>query len=281
MDNIKAEVRKFWDTHPMGGRWTSHRLKMTWRYEREPHIFDLINGEDFENKQVVEIGCGPGLDTTLIAIKGGEVTAIDLSGESLRQAKIGLDETGILERARLIQGDGEKFPFGNNVFDIAYSYGVLHHTPHPQKAVSEIYRVLRPGGKAIVMLYRKYALQQTVIFLIRQLSKILGADALLNLSHKILKIDPNAENPEHGTSLFELFKCPVLKSFSKREAKKMFGRFKDIEIDCYQTGFTRIPECLKRMSRFKTVLRLIDKKLEGRLGFYMVVKAQVPLSKDR
>src|SRR5207245_4997879 len=51
--------------------------------------------------------------------------------------------------------DAENLDFNDNSFDLVYSHGVLHHTPDTARAVREIHRVLRPGGRAVVMLYHR------------------------------------------------------------------------------------------------------------------------------
>src|SRR6185312_8029573 len=51
--------------------------------------------------------------------------------------------------------DAERLDFPDNSFDIVYSHGVLHHTPDTAGAIREVHRVLRPGGRALVMLYHR------------------------------------------------------------------------------------------------------------------------------
>jgi SAM-dependent methyltransferase len=52
-------------------------------------------------------------------------------------------------------GDAENLPFESNYFDLGYSFGVLHHTPDTEKAVTELVRVVRPGGEIKLMLYNR------------------------------------------------------------------------------------------------------------------------------
>ena len=61
--------------------------------------------------------------------------------------------------------DAERLPFADNSFDIAYSWGVLHHSPDTARAVSEVRRVLRPGGRALVMIYHRASLVGVMLWL--------------------------------------------------------------------------------------------------------------------
>ena len=60
--------------------------------------------------------------------------------------------------------DGEMLPFNNNFFDIACSMGVLHHIENPQPMIEEMFRVLKPGGKIILMLYYRFSWKSLVSF---------------------------------------------------------------------------------------------------------------------
>lgn len=110
----------------------------------------------FDNIQFLEIGCGMGTDALQIAKKGIEVTAIDLTDEGIRLAKDRFSLNNYSADLRI--ADAENLPFEDTYFDIVYSFGVLHHIPDTQKAINEIYRVLKPGGEAYIMLYNKISL---------------------------------------------------------------------------------------------------------------------------
>ncbi len=97
---------------------------------------------------VLDIGCGAGVDTIFAAMKvgpSGKVTGIDLVPEMLERAK---------ENARLsalninfLEGSAEGLLFSDNTFDVVISNGVFNLVVDKVKALSEVLRVLKPGGR--------------------------------------------------------------------------------------------------------------------------------------
>jgi ubiquinone/menaquinone biosynthesis C-methylase UbiE len=105
---------------------------------------------------LLEVGCGMGTDSLVLAQNGFNVTGVDITLAHLDLAK---------KLFNLYQSDGtflednaEQLSFPDNSFGCVYSYGVLHHTPNTAKSIKEIYRVLRPNGRAVIMLYHKRSL---------------------------------------------------------------------------------------------------------------------------
>ena len=97
---------------------------------------------------VLDIGCGAGVDSIFAAVmagQSGKVTGIDLVPEMLERAK---------ENARLnalninfLEGSAENLLFSDNTFDVVISNGVFNLVVDKVKALSEVYRVLKPGGR--------------------------------------------------------------------------------------------------------------------------------------
>src|SRR5213076_1171802 len=102
-------------------------------------------------EHVLEIGGGMGTDLAQFAAHGATVTDLDLSAGHLDLAKENFTLRGLT--GRFVLHDAETLPFPDGSFDLVYSNGVLHHTPNTREVVEEIRRVLRPGGRAIVMMY--------------------------------------------------------------------------------------------------------------------------------
>src|SRR5581483_2420603 len=112
--------------------------------------------QSLRGQRVLEIGPGAGGHSALFARHGAHVTAIDLTPARARSTAAKFRLLGDLAQGcAAFCGDAENLPFPDGSFDIVYSNGVLHHTADTEKAVAEVYRVLRPGGRAVLMLYCK------------------------------------------------------------------------------------------------------------------------------
>lgn len=113
-----------------------------------------MNLADIHDKLVLEIGSGGGGHSSLFKKNGANMVSLDITPEramSTARKFSFIDEgTGLVTLA-----DAENLPFNNNSFDIVYSNGVLHHSENTEKCIQEVFRVLKPGGKAIIMLYSK------------------------------------------------------------------------------------------------------------------------------
>jgi len=158
------KVQEFWNAEACGSHFVPEfREKreffldyMEFRYRTEWHIPLMIPFSDFKGKNVLEIGCGNGADAVMFVNNGATYTGVDLTKAAVCATREHLDLFGLEGSCHL--DNAENLGFAEESFDLVYSYGVLHHSPEPWKAFSEVYRVLKPGGKAILMLYNKHSL---------------------------------------------------------------------------------------------------------------------------
>jgi ubiquinone/menaquinone biosynthesis C-methylase UbiE len=95
------------------------------------------------------------VDLVQLAGAGGHVTAIDLTPEAVALARRHLAVRAL--PGTVLEGNAERLPFGDGSFDVVYSHGVLHHTVDTQRAVNEVFRVLKPDGEAVIMLYHRHS----------------------------------------------------------------------------------------------------------------------------
>lgn len=137
------------------------------RYRLEPHIPQIVRFAEWSDQDVLEVGCGIGTDGIQFARAGARYTGVDQAQEALRLAAARFLAEGL--PARFVRATATDLPFGEQ-FDLVYSHGVLHHLADPNGAVAEALRVLRPSGRAIIMLYHRHSLNYLVnIMLLRRL----------------------------------------------------------------------------------------------------------------
>lgn len=102
-------------------------------------------------RRALDVACGTGYGAIGLALAGlaDEVHATDLSTEMVRRTRANAAQTRV--DVHLALNDAERLPYADNSFDLVVARGALHHLPDPLGALSEIRRVLEPGGTAIVL----------------------------------------------------------------------------------------------------------------------------------
>ena len=111
--------------------------------------------DDLAGRSVLEIGSGAGAHSAFFLRRGASVTAIDITPE--RVAGTARKLTLLDGEGRCYQADAENLPFRDDSFDIVYSNGVLHHSVDTDRTVAEVFRVLKPGGLAVIILYARHS----------------------------------------------------------------------------------------------------------------------------
>jgi SAM-dependent methyltransferase len=103
---------------------------------------------------VLDAGCGDGVDLANSGLTTGcRVVGVELSDGGIRASAARI--AGI-KSAAVVQGSVLDLPFADGTFDAAYSYGVIHHTIDPSRAVREIARTLKPRGDLLVYVYEQF-----------------------------------------------------------------------------------------------------------------------------
>ena len=156
--NLKERVRSFWQANPCGTKFADAEVGTReffervekHRYRTEWHIPAAAGFDKARGLRVLEVGCGLGTDGAQFARAGAVYTGIDLTEAAIGLARRRFELESLPGEFRI--SDAERLDFPDESFDLVYSHGVLHHTPDTARAVGEVHRVLRPGGRAIVML---------------------------------------------------------------------------------------------------------------------------------
>lgn len=165
--SLNTKVRSYWEAGACG---TSeavvgdlHENTHEWfaqieehRYRVEPFIHSVAQFTRFHGKKILEIGVGAGTDHLQWARAGAESYGVDLTDQAIETTRAHLKSHGL--KSNLQRIDAEQLPFDDETFDLVYSWGVIHHSEHPDKIIAEIRRVLKPNGRFVGMLYARYSL---------------------------------------------------------------------------------------------------------------------------
>lgn len=214
----KRQVQEYWDEEPCdtwyGRPFAEGSLEFFEkmeenRYKDQAFIHSFVQFTRWHGKRVLEVGCGCGTDLLQFARAGAEVYGIDLSQNSVELTKRRLSLYRL--QAKVAQGDAENLSFPPEHFDLVYSWGVLHHTPNAPRAVSEIYRVLKPGGFMKAMVYHRYS----------------GMGLKLYLKYGLLKGKPFTSFSEVISKYQE---NPGTKAFTIKEVKNLFSPFSNLKV---------------------------------------------------
>jgi SAM-dependent methyltransferase len=169
-------VRGYWDRHTLGLQYVSDSTLIPGTPEFFAHIRPWMNPYKFpwimeridreakglSGKHLLEIGCGMGYDALEFLRRGVRVTAIDLTESAVRLTKKHFEVEGV--HAEGVQvGNALALPFADETFDAVWSNGVLHATGDTRRAIAEVRRVLKPGGRAIIShFYRRPSWMWTI-----------------------------------------------------------------------------------------------------------------------
>jgi 2-polyprenyl-3-methyl-5-hydroxy-6-metoxy-1,4-benzoquinol methylase len=159
------QVRDFWNRRPCNIRHSPQPVGTrayfdeveARKYFVEPHIPGFAEFSRWAGKRVLEIGCGIGTDTINFARAGAEVTAIELSEESLALARRRAEVYKVEDRIEFRHGNAEELDrlHLEGGYDLVYSFGVIHHTPHPERVLEHARALARPGGTLKMMVYNR------------------------------------------------------------------------------------------------------------------------------
>ncbi len=212
----KQQVHDFWNEASCGenlyllglGR-DAYEAQARKRYELEPYILEFAAFDSAKAKRVLEIGVGLGADHQRYAQAGADLYGVDLTERAVEHTQQRLATLGL--SSQLALGDAEQLDFPDEYFDRCYSWGVLHHSPDTPKAVAEVWRVLKLGGEARVMIYHKWSL---VGFMLWIRYALLGLRPWLSLN------DIYARHLE----------SPGTKAYSVAQARQLFSAFNEVKI---------------------------------------------------
>jgi ubiquinone/menaquinone biosynthesis C-methylase UbiE len=247
------DVRQYWDREACGtdksivGTWPE--LSPEWfaqveqhRYAMEPCIHTMAQFSTHRGQTVLEVGVGAGTDHLQWARAGAVCYGVDLTQRAIDTTRAHLALHGFNSTLQRI--DAETLPFPDASFDLVYSWGVIHHSAHPEQIVREIRRVLKPNGICIGMLYARHSL---VVF-------------KLWIKHALMKGRPWKSWAELVADHME---SPGTKAYTIAELKRLWAEFSSCDTTQILTPYdcTWFPSWIRRF-------------FFDRWGWFIVVRAR-------
>src|SRR2546423_6353195 len=151
-DEVKEQVAAHWNRRAAGfDSDFGHSIRTPAERAAWDRILDLVVGgpKAKTSLDALDVGCGTGFLSLELAGRGPRVTGIDFAPQMLAEARRKAAAQGVA--VRFEEGDAEQLPFPAASFDLVMTRHVLWTLPHPEQAIDEWIRVLRPGGRLAVM----------------------------------------------------------------------------------------------------------------------------------
>lgn len=266
------QVRNFWNQRPcnikhskkpIGSKKYFDEVEAR-KYFVEPNLPIFANFPATKNLKVLEVGCGIGTITMGFARAGAEVCAIDLSDYSLTLAKKRAKLYGFQNQIQFYHANAEVLSetLPKKEYDLIFSFGVLHHTPNPENAFSELYHYLKPGGQLKIMVYHRHSWKVFEILLKYGKCQF----------WKLRKLIATYSEAQTG--------CPVTYSYTKKEIKKLLEKhnFKIEKIEIDHIFPYRISDYVNykyvKTWYFRFLPSFIFRALEKRFGWHLCITAK-------
>lgn len=271
-DKSISDVQRYWDARPCNIRHSPKRVGSkeyfdeveARKYLVEPHIPAFAEFDRWRGKRVLEVGCGIGTDSINFARAGADLTAVELSAESLRIAAQRAEVMGVADRIRFVEGNAEELTsvLDDEPYDLVYSFGVVHHTPHPERALAEMRALTAPGGTLKLMVYHRRSWKVFWIVAGQGHGRFWQTDELV------------AEHSEAQMG------CPVTFSYTRGEARELVERngfrVQDLRVD--HVFPYRIRDYVQyryvREPYFRWMPQPLFRAFERRVGWHLLVTAE-------
>jgi ubiquinone/menaquinone biosynthesis C-methylase UbiE len=247
---------------------------------REWHVPQVAAFDAFRGKDVLEVGCGIATDGLEFARNGARYSGVDLTPHSIEMAEERFRLFGLSARFKVANAE-EWLPFPDASFDHVYSFGVIHHSPAPEKIVKEIHRVLKPGGTFTVMLYNRTSINYYVeIMFLRKLFRwfllpgpmprviaaITGFDRSKLEAHRELLISKGRVSHEEWVSMnTDGPFCPLARVYDQREAAALFSGFGRVRQEVWEFNVDHWPFVRK------LIPGSVERSIGRRLGWHRMI----------
>jgi ubiquinone/menaquinone biosynthesis C-methylase UbiE len=192
------------------------------RYRQQPWQKDYFRFDRFSGKRVLEIGVGHGTDLVQFGRAGTECHGIDITERHLLLAQRNFALRGL--SVVLTKCDATAISYPDSYFDAVYSFGVIHHIPDAAAVLSEVRRVLKPGGLCMVAAYHKWSAFHIANMVLRQ--GLLKGDLFrLGYGGLLATIEQGADG---------IHVKPYVKLYTKRSMRSLMAGLQITDVSVHQ-----------------------------------------------
>jgi SAM-dependent methyltransferase len=259
-----VDVQRFWNSNPCQAALSTEADRRRYFEEisarrfqgREWHVPVVADFGGFRGKDLLEVGCGIATDGLEFARHGARYVGVDLTPASIDLARERFRLFDLPGRFEVVNAE-EGLPFADGSFDHVYSFGVIHHSPAPEKIVAEIHRVLRKGGTFTVMLYNRASVNYYVeIMFLRKLFRwcllprfmpglvaaVTGFDRWKLEGHReFLRQKRQMTKSESISINTDAPHCPLSRVYGRREAAQLFEAFVNVRQEIWELNVDHWP----------------------------------------
>lgn len=193
-------------------------------FDYYPYLFNYLPKEKITNKTVLEVGLGYGTMAQYLAQCGADYYGLDIAKNAVAMAQHRLQQNNL--QGTFHNGSMLSCPFPDSHFDWVISIGCFHHTGSVSRCVDQTYRVLKPGGRAVIMVYNKFSLRQWVKWPKASTQSLL----LQLLGMQALRKASAAESFAYDATTDGLQAAPETEFFSKAQLRTIFKKFNTVTI---------------------------------------------------
>ena len=249
-------IKKYWNDRPCNVKHSKEEIGTKKYFDEvekkkltvEPHIKTFSNFDEWNGKKVLEIGCGLATAGINFASHGADYTGVELSDESLKLAKKRFDVYQM--QGKFFSGNAEHLStfVPIKTYDLIYSFGVIHHSPNPEKIISEIKKYMNENSILKIMLYAKN-------------------------SWKNYMIEAGLDQPEAQ------YGCPIVHTYTKSDIVDLLEGYDIISIEQdhifpYQVEPYKRGKYIKQ-PWFESMPLEMFRSLEKNLGWHLLITAKL------
>lgn len=266
------QVQRYWDSRPCNVRHSEididenplqySRNVSERKFKVEPHLIDFADFGNWYGMKVLDLGCGVGTQAIQFAMCGVSVTAVDLSKKSLEIARKRIDAYKLDLDIQFTQANIEELPayLPHSYYDLIFSFGVIHHTPNPERVIRHVKNYLAPDGEFRLMLYHRYS------------TKAIGT--VLRYWRPGMTFDDAVAKQSEAQS-----GCPITRTYTKQSARELLKDFDIVDMRVEHIFPYKVKDYIKYKYIYKWYWRILPRRvfrwLEQRFGWHLLITARL------